>query len=194
MSKSLGTPIKLVVIGDGTVGKTCALLTYTTGKFPEDYIPTIFENYSASITIDGKKVNLGLWDTAGQEDFKQIRPLSYPNTDVFLLFFAVNEQSSYINAQQKWYPELRSALNNVPIIIVGSKIDLRQNDNKCVQRESAKRMADQLGCLYLECSAKDKIGLNELFEEAVRTALRSKKPNRAQEESKQNKDKSCQLI
>ncbi len=78
--------IKLVVVGDGFAGKTSLLMRMSGMEAANlEYIPTVFDSYSVSIMVDGRPCSVGLWDTAGQEDYDRLRPLSYPQTDVFLI-------------------------------------------------------------------------------------------------------------
>ena len=92
---------KLVVVGDGACGKTCLLIAYSKNTFPELYIPTVFENYVHDLTVDGKNIELALWDTAGQEDYDRLRPLSYPDADVVLICFSIDKPESLENVLEK---------------------------------------------------------------------------------------------
>ncbi|XP_047342839.1 rho-related GTP-binding protein RhoU-like [Impatiens glandulifera] len=117
--------INCVTFGDGAVGKTCKMISYTSNTFSTIQIltsPTVFDNFSANIVVDGNTVNIGLWDTTNQEDYNRLRPLSYRGEDVFILVFSLIIKAIYENISKKWIPELRNYAPGVPIIIVGTKL------------------------------------------------------------------------
>lgn len=190
--------IKCVVVGDGAVGKTCLLISYTTNAFPAEYVPTVFDNYSTNVSVDGKQISLGLWDTAGQEDYDRLRPLSYPQTDVFVIAFAVSSPSSFENVRAKWVPELTHHAPNTPLLLVGTKIDLRQDAGMIeklrergqapITYEQGVQLAKEIGAVkYLECSALTQHGLKNVFDEAIRAVLYPQETTK----SKDGKKKKC---
>jgi len=181
--------IKCVVVGDGAVGKTCLLISYTTNKFPSEYVPTVFDNYAVTVMIGGEPYTLGLFDTAGQEDYDRLRPLSYPQTDVFLVCFSVVSPASYENIREKWVPEIAHHCPKTPFLLVGTQADLRddpiaveklaRNKQKPISIDQAERLARDLKAVkYVECSALTQKGLKNVFDEAILAALEPpKKPS-----------------
>ena len=137
-------------------------------------------------------VHVGLWDTAGQEDYDRLRPLSYPQTDVFLVCFSIISRSSYENVKTKWIPEIKHHVPEAPFLLVGTKTDLRndaeitQKVGQVLQMTDGTSLAKDLGAkTYVECSALTQDGLKNVFDEAIRAALNK---------DKQKKKKGCQIL
>jgi len=175
---------KLVVVGDGGCGKTCLLIVYAENRFPESYVPTVFENYVTLVQFDGKTVELALWDTAGQEEYDRLRPLSYPESNVILIVFSVDFPTSLANVQDKWYPEVAHFCEGTPLILVGTKTDLRRDEQTRrmlgaqgqtpVSSDQGAEVAKEIGAKYIECSAKTGVGVQEVFNLALRESMRGK--------------------
>lgn len=173
---------KLVIIGDGACGKTSLLSVFTLGYFPTHYVPTVFENYVTDCRVDGRSVQLALWDTAGQEDYERLRPLAYSQSHVILIGFSVDSPDSLENVRHKWIEEARDKCPEVPIILVGLKNDLRQDPvaieemRKKSLRFTTPKEGEQMAQLcgarkYLECSSLTGDGVDDVFEAATRAAL-----------------------
>ena len=126
--------------------------------------------------IGDEPYTLGLFDTAGQEDYDRLRPLSYPQTDVFLVCFSVTSPASFENVREKWFPEVHHHCPGVPCLIVGTQTDLRDDPQvrdklakqkmSPVRKEDGERMARELGAVkYVECSALTQYKLKDVFDE-----------------------------
>lgn len=177
----MGTDVKIMVVGDGSVGKTCMLISYTTNSFPGEYVPTVFDNYTANAVVNGHAVNLDLQATAGSDEYNTLRPLSYPGTDVFIICFSLVSPVSLENVKKKWHPEVTHFNPKTPIILVGTKLDLRNKPETLkslqdaglepIPEEAGSKLAKEIGAyVFLECSALDQTNLPQVFEEAVKAA------------------------
>ncbi|KAK9446576.1 small GTPase superfamily [Limtongia smithiae] len=173
---------KLVIVGDGACGKTSLLSVFTLGEFPKDHLPTVFETYVTDCRVDGKSVQLALWDTAGQEEYERLRPLSYSKAHVILVAFAVDTRDSLENVSSKWITEINELCPNIPFILVGLKKDLRTDPHvvetmkhrrqRFVSAAEAELVARQVGARrYIECSALTGENVDSVFEAATRASL-----------------------
>lgn len=182
--------VKLVCVGDGAVGKTCLLIKFVNDEFMPDHVPTVFDNHAKFITHEDQLVNMSLWDTAGQEDYARLRPLSYPHTDVFLVCYSLTSEVSLRNVAQKWVPELVTYVTKYneehkidkkpPIVLVGTKMDLwkESDDPKKVKMSDVEAMVASQDMIksHIECSSLTGDGLEDVFQESCRVALASSKP------------------
>ncbi|KAG2377925.1 hypothetical protein C9374_009010 [Naegleria lovaniensis] len=197
--------LKLVCIGDGGIGKTMMLISFAFGKVADDsYVPTVFDNYSAHVKYGNETVLLNLWDTAGQEDYDRIRPLSYPETDVFILAYSVVNPDSYHNVRVKWFRELKHHCPNSPFILVGTKTDLRDNveflqilksrDLMPLTYNQGVELAQELQAEdYRECSAATRGGIHDVFIRAIK-AYFDHEEKQKNSKPQHRKSKQCMVL
>lgn len=179
--------MKLVIIGDGGVGKTCLLLTYINKGFPRQYSPTVVDNYQARVKVGPHSVCLDIWDTAGQEDFENIRNLSYPGTNCVIACYNSVKRSSFENISGLWLPEMKRTIPDTPFVLVGTKADLipTMKGHAILEEEAAKLCKKLNGYHSLQCSAiqymdKSKSRVRLVFNTAITCVLdnMNKKPSR----------------
>ncbi|KAH8824490.1 small GTPase-binding protein [Flagelloscypha sp. PMI_526] len=173
---------KLVIVGDGSVGKTCLLIRFAADTFPEVYVPSLFENYVADIRVDQKDVELALWDTSYDGEYRGYRPPVYPGSHVVLLAYSIDSPDSLENIMEKWITEVYHFVPQVPVILVGCKKDLRDDERilKDLARTGQRPVTFNEGLTaalrigagqFFECSAKTGEGVPEIFEIAARAAM-----------------------
>lgn len=179
----MGKDLKVTVVGDTAVGKTSLLISYTTNAFPGDHVPTVFDNYTCNCYVDGEAITLGLWDTAGNSEYDELRPLSYPGTDAFIVCYSIIDPDSLESVSSKWLPEIKEHRDQeCPIILVATKVDLREKADvvaklaekgkKPISKEDGDNVAASIEAhSYIECSALTQENLQEVFEGTVRACV-----------------------
>jgi len=159
-------------------------MSYAQDTFPTEYTPTVFDNYNCTMVLNDKiNVSLGLWDTAGQDDFEQMRPLAYPGTHVFLICFSLASSISLSNVRHKWIKEVRSFSTDVPVVLCGTKLDLFEDEafkkqledkgvDSCVDEEEVKKVAAEIGAsACIKCSGKTQKNMSEVFRQCAIAGL-----------------------
>ena len=154
--------LKILILGDSSVGKTSLLLQYADGYFPTVYVATIGVEYKIKpININGTNLNLQIWDTAGQERFRSITQNFMKGADGIIYVYDITNKQSFDNLRT-WIRESEETTEGFKKIIVGNKSDLEAE--RIVQKESLKKFCDDRHLTGLEASAKSGTNVKEIFE------------------------------
>merc|ERR1712137_1019054 len=161
---------KIVLLGEGCVGKTSIVLRYCENQFNENHITTIQASFlRKALNISAQRVNLAIWDTAGQERFRALGPIYYRDANGALLVYDITDRDSFAKVQN-WVKELRKMLGkDITLAIAGNKIDLEAN--RVVTLEEAEMYASTVGAKHYSTSAKLNKGLEELFLDLAKRML-----------------------
>ncbi|XP_042865781.1 cdc42 homolog [Penaeus japonicus] len=167
----------IALLGDGAVGKTCLLTTYIQGGFPAMYVPTVFENYVEANKFKNEYFDFtfSIMDTAGQDDFTDLRHMFYPKAHVFVLCYSVDNVTSFERILSFWLPDItHHGGEKKPIVLVGLKTDLRRgkSEEEVVTTAQGKDLARAIRAeAFFECSALAQSGLDEVFKAAAKAAV-----------------------
>jgi len=179
---------KCVIVGDGDCGKTSLVYRFTNRKFQSVCIPTIFATTDVQVEMeDNSEVRLTLWDTAGQEGYERLRPLSYHGAHVVLLCYSIANPDSFANIPN-WIFEIKQFSSKIPIILVGCKMDLRENPffvealaklkKSPVQLQQGKSLARKYGVKFLESSSLTNENVEEIFQAVAKLATKKSKKSK----------------
>ncbi|XP_065207696.1 ras-related C3 botulinum toxin substrate 1-like [Planococcus citri] len=169
---------KVVIVGDECVGKSCLIVTHSTGSFPYDRIPIILSVSSECADENGEnRTEIIFYDTFGAQEFDYARHFLYAGADAFLICFSVVDHQSFQSVLTRWYPEVKKNSPNTPIILIGLKSDLTYSTS--VTHDQGLSMANSIGAIgYLECSAIAKTGFSEL-NKLLNSITKRPHPNRS---------------
>ncbi|OWM63933.1 ras-related protein RABC1-like [Punica granatum] len=159
--------LKLLLIGDSGVGKSSLLLSFTSDAF-EDLSPTIGVDFKIKhVTVNGKKLKLAIWDTAGQERFRTLTSSYYRGAQGIIMVYDVTRRETFTNLSEIWAREIDLYSTNPDCIkmLVGNKVD--KESDRAVSKKEGIDFARQYGCLFLECSAKTRVNVEQCFEELI---------------------------
>ena len=157
--------LKLLLLGDSSVGKTSILLKYISNKFDESSISTVGVDYMDKIIDYNKfKIKLQIWDTSGEEKFRTITKNFYRNADGLLVVFDLTKKESYDHIKS-WINEAKENNDKLKTILIGNKLDLK--DERIVAIDVAKQFAEKNNLKYIETSAKDGTNINESFQAII---------------------------
>jgi len=161
---------KVLLIGDSGVGKSSILVRFAEDDFEEDRPCTIGVDFKTKVLdLDGKKINLTIWDTAGQEKFRSLTSSYYRGTQGIILVYDVTRRSSFASLEL-WLGEIELYATNRDVVkfLVGNKVD---KNNREVSREEAQKFAKSKSMLFMECSAKTNLGVQQAFHDFVSQIL-----------------------
>lgn len=180
---------KILTLGESEVGKTCILVQYTEGKFMKSHLTTIGIDYKSKIVHRyNKSLKLKIWDTAGQEKFRNITQQYYKNADGILLVFDLESKRTFDKISD-WMDQIQHNTTEatIPIILIGNKCDTKQRE---VTKEEAESEAQRFNVPYFETSALENINITEAFEKLTEIIIEDKglKDHLVKKEKEENKN------
>ncbi|XP_076464208.1 cdc42 homolog [Babylonia areolata] len=169
--------VHCAVLGDGGVGKTSLTLGYTQNCFPASHTATVFDNYSVPVEVGGEDFVISLFDTSGHTNHESLRAFTYERSEVVVVCFSLCDRQSFYNVLHCWLPEIqRHSQRRLPVLLVGTQKDLRRTwpaDSQHVSSEEGQYVARVIGAdCYIECSAKSREGVEEVFHHVIFSALK----------------------
>ncbi|KAK9819020.1 hypothetical protein WJX74_004647 [Apatococcus lobatus] len=168
--------IKVVLLGEGRVGKTSLAQRYVRSSFNEGQAATVQAAFfTKAVRVQGQEIEVALWDTAGQEKFHSLGPIYYRDAHAALLVFDITDTDSFKRVK-RWVDELHAmAGERCQLVIAANKQDLQ---HRSVSEEEAQEFAASQGAAYFQTSAKTGLGLEELFTALLSSVLDSLKDQR----------------
>lgn len=157
-----GYNFKVVLLGEGCVGKTSMALRYVEDKFNDQHLTTLQASFlNKKLNINGKRVNLAIWDTAGQEKFHALGPIYYRMSNGAILVYDITDEDTFRKVKN-WVKELKKMLgSDICLAIAGNKMDIEKD--RTVSVEEAEEYAKQVGAVHFHTSAKKNHNIEEIF-------------------------------